>query len=138
MVEIIKEDHDPNKETLMQELECPQIIFFDGSVTLQITASDVAVVEKLSNNQEDADMTLLLHAAHALSENAMGSVLVRSPPEEVDINLLLLDVLYENPEKMVVEISGRFGSSINFNEEHDQALVDFYSFTGDDHISSYF
>ena len=69
-------------------------------------------------------MTLILHAAHALSENAIGSVLVRSSPEEVDINLLLLGVLYENPEKMVVEIPGRFGSSINFNDEYDQALVD--------------
>ena len=42
----------------MQKLECPQIIFFDGSVTLQITASAVTVVEQLSNNQEEADMTL--------------------------------------------------------------------------------
>ena len=79
-------------------------MFFDGQLRYKFTTSDVAVVEQLSNNK--ADMTLLLHAAHALSENANGSVLVRSPPEEVDINLLLLDVLQENSEKMLVEIPG--------------------------------
>ena len=32
---------------------------------------------------------------------------------------------------MLLEIPGWFGSSINFNDEHNQALVDFYSFIGD-------
>ena len=51
-------------------------MFFDGQLRYKFTTLDVAVVEQLSNNQ--ADMTLLLHTVHALSENANGSVLVRS------------------------------------------------------------
>ena len=39
---------------------------------------------------------------------------------------------------MLVAIPGIFGSSIDFNDEHNQVLVDFYSFNGDDYVSSFF
>ena len=75
----------------------------------QITVSDVVVVEQLRRNQEEADSKLLLHTAHSLSENADGSMVVRSPSGDVDINTLLLSVFLESPKKVIID-NGRGNS----------------------------
>ena len=105
---------------------------------------DVAIVEQLSSNQGEADTKLLLHAAHALSENADGSVVVRSLSGDVDVKMLFLNVLLENPEKILIDYGCGYSrkilqlSSIDVSDEHKQALVRFHSFTGNDYISSFF
>ena len=106
--------------------------------------SDVVVVEQLSSNQKEADTKSLLHAANSLSENADGSVVVRSPSGDVYINILFLSVFLESSEKVIIDY-GRANSrkilqvsSIDMSDEHKKALIGFHSFTGNDYVSSFF
>ena len=144
LIEIVKEELAANKETLLQKLQCRRIMFSMDQLCYEITTSGVAVVEQLSSNQEEADTKLLLHAAHSLSENADGSVVVRSPSGDVDINILFLSVFLQNPEKILIDY-GRGDSrkilqlsSIDMSDEHKKALIGFHSFTGNDYVSSFF
>ena len=66
LIEILKEELAANKEMLLHKLQCQQIMFSMDQLCYKITTSDVALIEQLSSNQEEADTKLSLHAAISL------------------------------------------------------------------------
>ena len=144
LIEILKEYLIANNEALLQKLQCQQIMFSMDQFCYKITSSEIVTIEELSSNQEEADTKLLLNTKHSLVENPCGSIVVRSPSGDVDLNILFLSVFLEHPEKIFIDYgSGNCRrilqlSSVDMSLERKKALIGFHSFTGNDYVSSFF
>ena len=74
----------------------------DG-VCFRITATLVEIFEDLSSNQEEVDTKLLLHANYAVLLDPDGSIIVRSPSGDVDINVLFICMFSEKAEQIYID-----------------------------------
>ena len=98
----------------------------------------------MSSNQKEADTKLLLHANHTVLLHPDGSIIVRSPSGDVDINVLFICMFLEKAEQIYIDYgTGKSRKilklgSVDMSDELKSALIGFHAFTGNDYVSSFF
>ena len=90
------------------------------------------------------EVTILLHANHALLENHDQNVFIRSPSGDVDVNILCLAIFPLHADRIWIDyVAGDHRhilrlNSIDMDEEKKLALLGFHETTGNDYVSSFF
>ena len=121
-------------------------MFSKDKVCKRITRTSVSLVETLCSNQEEADTKLLLHTKHVLDSDDRKLVLVRSPSEDVDIQVLFISTFLEESEQKRIYIDLGSGKSrkilhldsVDMNSGLKSALTGFHTFAGNDYLSYIF
>ena len=133
VIEIIWDVMSGNRIVILELLKCNEFIYAMDGICHKISSVTIAVMQKLSSNQEQANTKLLLHASHALSKDSTNTIVVRSPSGDVDIDILFVFMFEENSGKNRKILSV---GSFDISRELKTALIGFRDFN--DYMSSFF
>ena len=142
MIELIFHVILKNKVKVLTLLATQQLYMSSENNCCRITNSTEEDVEELRSNQEEADTRLILHANHALIDDCLQSVTIRSPSGDTVV-ILTIDHLFGLKEKVFID-NGRSDTrrlipldAVDLSVHLREALLGFHAFTGNDYVSSF-
>ena len=144
LIELVYQYIKSNKGDCFSVLNTDEIVLSSENYCLQLTGDNVADIDELKSNQEEADTRLILHANYIMTSIEGVTVTIHSPSGDTDVIVLALVLLHEFRENVyVIDGNGRNRkllrlADVRLEDEIVQALIGFHSFTGNDYISSFF
>ncbi len=85
-------------------LDFEEIYFSTENTSLRINPEAVTIDTNLASKQEEADTKVVLHSKHALERSPDKIVIVRSSSADIDINILMLSLFTDCPEKLYFDV----------------------------------
>ena len=114
-----------------------------GKQGTKITFDSFEMIMELETNHEEADTKIAYLTQHALMNNDVNEVCVRSSSGDIDILVIMIGIFGCSNNYIVVDNgTGKSRRKIRIDsstlsERHQKALVGFHAFTGNDYVSSF-
>ena len=129
------------KEQVLRMLKTEMLILSGDDESFTVTVDMIRENQDLRSNQEEADTKVILHTMNILDEGF--TVVLRSPSGSTDIMVLALALISDLTNVFMDYGNGKNRKRLSLGEIRllqceKEALVGFYSFTGNDYIPSIF
>ena len=118
------------------------VFFARGKQCTKITFDSFEMIMELETNHEEADTKIAYLTQHALMNNDVNEVCVRSSSGDINILVIMIGIFGCSNNYIVVDKgTGKSRRKIRIDsstlsERHQKALVGFHAFTGNDYVSS--
>ena len=99
-------------------------------------------LRELSNDQEEADTKVCLHAIDALNEDPYKHMIITSHSGDIDV--LLTSLIIDSADRVFLDVNTGKNrkvlrlSDVELSTEEKKLLIGFHAFTGNDYISFFF